>query len=240
MTNLHTPPGILRTDALESINDEIGSACERVSRDRSEVSLIAVTKAFGVEALTSAYEAGLRLFGESRAQESAQKLPQFAGRKESVVHLIGHLQSNKVKLAVGLYDVIQSVDSLKLLRKIDGQARDAGKVMEVYLQANLTGDPDRFGFNAEEIPDLTKHIIEMSHVVIGGIMMVAPNTREEKILRKSFREARVIRDNLRNALPSCTALSMGMSGDFEFAIEEGATHIRVGRRLFGERDHFAS
>ncbi|MCH8328537.1 MAG: YggS family pyridoxal phosphate-dependent enzyme [Candidatus Marinimicrobia bacterium] len=227
--------GSLDTRQLKALLARIDSARKRGQRSAERVHLVAVTKAFGPEALITGYAAGLRLFGESRVQESATKLPRFPQRSESTVHLIGHLQSNKVKQAVQLYDTIESVDSLKLLRRINSLSGQLHKVMPVYLQLNLTGDAGRFGFDRSEPAKMLPELSAMSHVIISGVMMVAPHTQDEATLRSSFSAAREVRDVLMKALPGCRALSMGMSGDFEIAIEEGATHVRVGRLLFGAR-----
>ena len=233
--NSTSAQGTLNAGQLKALLAQIESARIRGRHSADKVNLVAVTKAFGPEALISGFSAGLRLFGESRVQESATKLPHFPQRSDSKIHLIGHLQSNKVKQAIQLYDTIESVDSLKLLRRIESLSGQLSKVMPVYLQLNLTGDTGRFGFAPSEPAKMLPELSAMSHVIITGIMMVAPHTQDEAILRNSFSAAREIRDDLMKTLPGCRALSMGMSGDFEIAIEEGATHVRVGRLLFGSR-----
>lgn len=230
--------GVIDTGQLKVLLSQIEAARKRGRHSAKEVNLVAVTKAFGPQALISGYAAGLRIFGESRVQESAVKLPRFPGRDASSVHLIGHLQSNKVKQAVQLFDTIESVDSLKLLRRIDSLAGQSRKVMPIYLQVNFTGDADRYGFDPSQPVKLLQELSAAANIIVAGLMMVAPNTKDEGVLRSSFSAARELRDQLQKALPDCTALSMGMSGDFELAVEEGATHVRVGRLLFGYRpDH---
>ncbi len=220
---------------LEIIRRRIDAARSRGPHAAPQVTLVAVTKGFGTAALEAGYGAGLRIFGESRVQEAARKLPAFGGRKTSEVRLIGHLQSNKVKTALELFDLIESVDSVKLLRRIQRLAGEAGRVLPVYLQVNAGHDPAKHGLDPAEVPGLLPELQSLQHVQVTGVMTIAPLTSDEARLRDCFASARQIRDELRQALPACADLSMGMSGDYELAIEEGATHIRLGTALFGPR-----
>jgi pyridoxal phosphate enzyme (YggS family) len=213
----------------------VAAAQARGAHSAASVTIVAVTKAFPVTALVSGHEAGLRTFGESRVQEAAGKLPAFPQRGECEVRLIGHLQSNKVKTAVVLFDLIESVDTMKLLHRLDRLAGEAGMVMPVYLQVNVGHDEAKFGFDPDGLPALMGEIIGARHVQVEGIMTIAPLTDDEQHLRDCFRITRQIRDAVREDIPNCTALSMGMTDDFELAVEEGATHIRIGRALFGKR-----
>jgi hypothetical protein len=197
--------------------------------------LVAVTKAFDSSALESGYAAGLRTFGESRVQEAAAKLPQFNRRADSSIHLIGHLQSNKVKSAVELFDLIESVDSMKLLNRIDRLAGETARVMPVYLQVNAGRDPDKFGLDPDKMAAHIPQVLAYANITVRGIMTIAPFTQDEGRLRDCFGVARSVRNEIAELVPTCADLSMGMSDDFELAIEEGATHVRLGRVLFGER-----
>jgi len=205
-------------------------------RKQSDITVIAVTKAFPVSLMNSAYEAGFSVLGESRVQETEKKLPKFKYLEQSELHLIGHLQSNKVKKAVEIYDVIQSVDSIKIAGKINRIAAFAGKNQKVFLQVNTGDDPAKYGFLKDDALAALSTIIELENISLLGIMVVAPLTNDEKNLRKVFSETRMLRDKIRDKFcPTCKMLSMGMSGDFSIAIEEGATHVRIGSALFGER-----
>lgn len=228
--------GILNPQALASIQDRIAAARSRSSNAALEVTLVAVIKAFPLETLVSGYEGGLRVFGESRVQEAAAKLPQFPQRSECEVRLIGHLQSNKARKAVQLFDLIESVDSLKLLRRLDNIAREEGRAgLPVYLQVNAGHDEAKFGFDPDELLKVVLEVTDVQHLRIAGIMTIAPLTSDEQRLRACFRTARQVRDSLRAQVPTGVDLSMGMTDDFELAVEEGATHVRIGRALFGER-----
>ncbi len=226
---------ILNPQALASVKARIAAAQERSQLAAPEITLVAVTKAFPVQTLVSGYEGGLRVFGESRVQEAAGKLPRFPQRHECEVRLIGHLQSNKAKTAVELFDLIESVDTLKLLRRVDLLAGEVGKRLPVYLQVNAGHDEAKFGFDPDELLKVMLEVADVQHLCIAGVMTIAPLTSDEVRLRGCFRTARGVRDALQEQLPTCTDLSMGMTDDFELAIEEGATHVRIGRALFGER-----
>jgi pyridoxal phosphate enzyme (YggS family) len=227
--------GSLDRAALARVQDRIAAAQERGYHASPAVTIVTVTKAFSVGALISGYEAGLRTFGESRVQEAEEKLPQFPQRPACEVRLIGHLQSNKVKRAVEIFDLIESIDSWKLLQRVDRLAWEAKKDLPVYLQVNAGHDEAKYGFDPEEVVRLRGELAAVEKVAIAGVMTIAPLTSDEKRLRDCFRLAREIRDILRNDIPGCSDLSMGMTDDFELAVEEGATHVRLGRALFGNR-----
>ncbi len=226
----------LNPHALAQIQARIAAARSRSPKAAPEVTLVAVTKAFPLETLISGYEGGLRIFGESRVQEAAAKLPQFPHRMECEVRLIGHLQSNKARKAAQLFDLIESVDSLKLLHRLDSITGEEGREnMPVYLQVNAGHDEAKFGFDPDELLKVILEVADVRHLSIAGVMTIAPLTSDEVRLRDCFHTAREVRDALQAQLPTCTDLSMGMTDDFELAIEEGATHVRIGRALFGER-----
>lgn len=227
--------GSLDQTALAHVQDRIAAAQERGQHASSAVTMVAVTKAFPVEALVSGYEAGLRTFGESRVQEAEAKLPKFPQRHACEVRLIGHLQSNKAKKAVEIFDLIESIDSRKLLQRVDRLAGEVNKELPVYLQVNAGYDEAKHGFDPAELLRLRDEITAVEQVEISGVMTIAPLTSDEERLRNCFRLARETRDALQADIPSCKDLSMGMTDDFELAVEEGATHVRIGRALFGER-----
>jgi pyridoxal phosphate enzyme (YggS family) len=227
--------GNLNPEALARVQNRIAAAQDQGQHASSDVTLVAVTKAFPVEALVTGYEAGLRTFGESRVQEAETKLPQFPQRQACEVRLIGHLQSNKAKKAVEMFDLIESIDSWKILQRVDRLAGELKKETSVYLQVNAGYDEAKHGFDPEELLRMKREMTAVEQVRISGVMTIAPLTSDEKQLRNCFRLAREIRDALRADIPSCRDLSMGMTDDFELAVEEGATHVRIGRALFGDR-----
>jgi len=186
--------------------------------------------------MESAIKYGLFCLGESRIQETAIKLPQLVNRDKAEVHLIGHLQTNKVSKAVKLYDVIQTVDTLKLARKISQIACDLNKTQRIYIQVNTGQDPQKYGFEGDNLLEKVEEIYQLSNIIIEGIMMIPPYIDMDEKYRNIYTQTRKIRDKMVSiGIVSCKNLSMGMSRDFEMAIEEGATHIRLGTALFGAR-----
>ncbi len=216
-------------DALERVRERIEAACQRAGRNPDEVTLIGVTKTVGPEAVVEAYEAGLCDFGENRVQEAVAKIEALAQLGiEPHWHMIGHLQKNKVKLAAGRFGIIHSVDSVRLSREI---SRRYGSHVPVLLEVNVAQDAAKFGFAPEEVATALKEIVVLPHLDVRGLMTIAPFTTNPQETRPTFRRLRELRDEL-----ALTELSMGMSGDFEVAIEEGATMVRVGTAIFGPRD----
>ncbi len=216
-------------DNLERVRERIASACQRAGRSPDDVTLIGVTKTVGPEAVVEAYEAGLRDFGENRVQEAVAKIDTVAQRcVEARWHMIGHLQKNKVKLAAGCFGIIHSVDSVRLGREI---SRRYESRVPVLLEVNVAQDAAKFGFAPEEVAAALKEIAVLPHLDVRGLMTIAPITTNPEETRPTFRRLRELRDDL-----ALTELSMGMSGDFEVAIEEGATMVRVGTAIFGSRN----
>ena len=213
---------------LERVRERIEAACRRVGRKSSEVTLIGVTKTVGVEAVVEAYEAGLRDFGENRVQEALAKME--AVRQlgfEPRWHMIGHLQTNKVKIAAGRFGIIHSVDSVRLANEI---SRRHESLVPVLLEVNVAQDAAKFGFAPEEVAAALREIAVLPHLDARGLMTIAPQANNPEDTRPTFQRLRALRDEL-----ELSELSMGMSGDFEVAIEEGATMIRVGTAIFGSR-----
>ena len=216
-------------DALERVRERIEAACRRAGRNPDEVTLIGVTKTVGPEAVVEAYEAGLRDFGENRVQEAVAKIEALAQLGiEPRWHMIGHLQRNKVKLTAGRFGIIHSVDSVLLSREI---SRRFESHVPVLLEVNVAQDAAKFGFAPEEVATALKEIAVLPHLDVRGLMTIAPLTTNPQDTRPTFQRLRELRDSL-----ALTDLSMGMSGDFEVAIEEGATMVRVGTAIFGPRD----
>ncbi len=229
--------GELNVEARDSLFEHIKESARKSGRSGDEITVVAVTKAFPVRTMLSAFEGGFRALGESRLQETEVKIPDYPYRADTVLHLIGHLQKNKVKKAVDLYDVIETVDSFSLAKKINRIAAEAGKQQSVYLQVNAGRDPAKHGFSEEEMSFVGEELQGLRNLQISGIMTIAPFTNKESILRNTFSLTRDLREKLFNSgYKSCTALSMGMSSDYQLAIEEGATHVRIGTALFGARN----
>lgn len=221
-------------ERLESVTKRMAEACGRAGRKDGDVRLVAVSKTFGPESIAEAVEAGVSLFGESRIQEAKQKIPVCSSQLEW--HMIGHLQSNKVKEAVRLFKMIHSVDSLKLLEVINEEAAKNGIEMPVCLEVNVSGEASKFGLKPEDVPEILEKSRKLISVRVAGLMTIPPFTKDVQEARPYFRRLRELRDETgRKAGIDLPELSMGMSNDFEIAIEEGATWIRVGSLLFGDR-----
>lgn len=218
-----------------AIRQRIEEACGKAGRPVSSVGLIAVSKTHGPERVAEAAAAGLTIFGENKVQEARAKIPLCPGHL--IWHLVGHLQSNKAHAACELFDVIHSVDSLKLLQTIDRACDELGRTMKVLLEVNVSGEGSKFGAAPESVPALLEAANQLSRVEVRGLMTMPPLTPEAEDARPHFRRLRELRDEWSSSLGiRLDELSMGMSGDFPVAIEEGATWIRVGTALFGERE----
>ena len=221
-------------EQLDGVLRRIGRACERAGRPADAVSILAVTKKVAPEQIQEAAECGLRVFGESRVQEAKQKIPLCASHLEW--HLVGHLQTNKVRDAAGLFRAIHSVDSLRLLTAIDGACAASGTTMRVLIEVNNSGEGTKFGVKPEAVSGLLGAARGMMNVDVSGLMTIPPASRDPEDARPFFRNLRELRNRLRRETGfALDELSMGMSDDFEVAVEEGATWVRLGRTLFGER-----
>jgi PLP dependent protein len=221
-------------DNLKAIQQRIRAACDRCDREPNSVTLLAVTKAQPPEAVKAAAELGLTLFGENKVQEAKAKIPQCPGRLRW--QMIGHLQSNKCRDAVELFELIQSVDSLALAREINKRAEQAAKTMPVLLEVNVAGEASKFGYAPERLLAELKELNSLSRIEIHGLMTVPPWSSEPEKARPHFRRLRELKERAEAVLGApLPHLSMGMSGDFEVAIEERATIVRIGTALFGPR-----
>jgi PLP dependent protein len=234
---------------LERLEEAISHACRRAGRSRADVQLMAVTKTYPAATIAEAAALGLKMFGENRVQEFAAKAPELAGfRAEGsnaaadepiLMHLIGHLQSNKALRAAELFDAIDSVDSLRLAERLNEAARKLGKHLPVLIEVKLSPEETKEGLEPEsvEAAQLLEHLPDLEHLKLRGLMTIAPWGVEEEVTRSCFRSLQQWRDRWTAAYPKVNldVLSMGMSGDFALAIEEGASRIRVGTALFGKR-----
>ena len=214
-------------DNLLQVNDQIASACERAGRDRSEVTLIAVSKTFPAEAIAEAHTAGQRHFGENRVQEGLTKLEQLAELGvDADIHLIGHLQRNKARHA-GSFASVQSVDSVRLAEAI---SRRLERELPIMLEVNVGKEASKQGFAAAELDEALEQIRALPYLRVEGLMTVAPEVADPEDVRPVFATLRKLSE--RFELPE---LSMGMSNDYAIAIEEGSTMVRIGRAIFGNR-----
>jgi pyridoxal phosphate enzyme (YggS family) len=219
---------------LASIQERIRAACSRANRNPDSVSLLAVTKTHPPEIVAEAARLGLSLFGENKVQEAKAKLPLCPGRLRW--HMIGHLQSNKCRDAVELFEMIESVDSLHLAEEINKRAEQASKTMPILLEVNAVGEASKFGYKPEQLLSDLPKLNALPRLEIHGLMTVPPYSPIPERVRPVFQQLRELKQKCEDTLGApLPHLSMGMSGDFEVAIEEGATIVRIGSALFGER-----
>jgi len=219
---------------FEKIQQRIRAASGRAGRDENSVQLLAVSKTHPPEAIQAAMGCGQIFFGESKAQEAKAKIPLCPGRARW--HFIGHLQSNKVRDAVELFEMIQSVDSLALAREISKRCEQAAKKMSMLLEVNVAGESSKFGYKPEQLLTELEEFNKLPRIEIQGLMTMPPFSAGPEKSRPHFRRLRELKIQCEEILGvPLPHLSMGMSGDFEIAIEEGATIVRVGTALFGER-----
>lgn len=212
----------------------MAGACSRANRQIDDVKIVAIAKKFGPEHVKMAADCGLTVIGENRVQEANQKIPLCPGHLEW--HMVGHLQKNKVRHAVRLFGMIHSVDSFELLEVIDGACREIGVEMNVCMEVNVSGESSKFGLAPDNLQGVLNMCGRLMHVNVVGLMTIPPLTNDAEDARSYFRRLRELRDQCREKTDmELNELSMGMSNDFEVAIEEGATWIRLGSILFGER-----
>jgi pyridoxal phosphate enzyme (YggS family) len=220
-------------DRLFRVRDRIGAAAARIGRDSSSVTLVAVSKTMPVEVIREGLAAGITILGENRVQEARDKIASLPGL--AMWHLVGHLQTNKAKLAVELFELIHSLDSLRLAEALDRHGREAGKVVRCLVEANLGGEESKSGTTEEGVRPLLEAAERLAHVKIEGLMTIPPFLPEPEQVRPFFRRLRNLRDKLAGEGFQLAELSMGMTHDFEVAIEEGATMVRIGTAIFGAR-----
>ncbi|GAB6076622.1 YggS family pyridoxal phosphate-dependent enzyme [Desulfurobacterium crinifex] len=222
---------------VQKIKERIERACERVGRDPREVSILAASKTRTSEEIREVFEAGIKLFGENRVQEARDKIPLLSDLSIEW-HMIGHLQRNKVKYAVNLFDVVESLDSKELADELEKRLSKLGKKMRVFIEVKLSPEETKHGCSPEEALELARYVLSLEHLKLEGLMTVPPYFEDLELVRPYFRKLREIRDNLEDALGiNLPHLSMGMSHDFEVAVEEGATIVRIGTAIFGPRNY---
>jgi len=236
---------------LARVCERIAAAARRAGRDPGEVTLVAITKTHPPHVVMSAYREGLREFGENRVGEANAKIPSI---QEQIPlpdrprwHMVGHLQRRKARLAVALFDIIHAIDSLRLAERIDRMAAESEKTVPVLLEVNVSGEASKYGFDMSPAAGAEVHaafiadveqILALPHVRLRGLMTMAPIVTDPEQARPVFAALRRLRDDLNRRFPEADwqELSMGMTDDFEVAIEEGATMVRIGRAIFGERE----
>ena len=226
------------TENLSMVENKIAAACKRAGRERDEVKLIAVSKTQPVEAIREAIEYGINSFGENRVQELREKTEIIKDNLDW--HLIGHLQTNKVKYVVGKVSLIHSLENIRLAEAIDKEAKKHNVIVDVLVEVNIAKEDTKFGVNPEEVESFIREVLIFKNINIRGLMTVAPYTDISEENRKYFKQLKKIMvdlnsKNIHNV--NMNVLSMGMTGDYEIAIEEGATLVRVGTGIFGSRDY---
>ena len=221
---------------LKSVLNKIEKKCIEVNRDTSEVKLIAVSKNFGLDEINAAFDEGQRDFGENKAQELVAKYEELGDKINW--HFIGHLQRNKVRFVVNTADYIHSVDSLMIASEINKRAAKVNRIPKILLQVKTSDEETKSGLvNESEIRDLVSYCKEFPNIELVGLMTIAPFTDDKEAVRNSFSYLRKLRDRLNIDGSNLKELSMGMTSDFEIAIEEGATMLRIGSAIFGARDY---
>jgi len=219
---------------LEIINKKIKKAALKANRNPEEIKLVAVTKTATMGQIEEAINAGVKIIGENRVQDAKEKYQILTAGIEW--HLIGHLQTNKVKYAVEIFNCIHSVDSIKLAQEIDKRSKQFGKIMDVLVEVNVSGEESKYGIKPEEVKPFIKNISEFLRIKVRGLMTIAPIVKDKEEVRPYFRKLRELSKeikskNIENV--KMDYLSMGMTKDFEIAIEEGANMVRIGRGIFG-------
>ena len=223
---------------LDIVERNIQAACDKAGRDRSEVTLVAVSKTKPVSDLMEAYDAGIRVFGENKVQELVEKMEKMPG--DIHWHMIGHLQRNKVKYIVGKVDLIHSVDNTELAEEINRRADKAGVLQDILIEVNIADEETKFGIAREKVRDFYVNISKLPYVNVRGVMCIAPYVVDPEQNRHYFADLRKIFVDITNNIVDnnrVDIMSMGMTGDYQVAIEEGATLIRVGTGIFGARNY---
>jgi len=214
---------------IKLVKERIAKACQRAGRSPDEVTIVAVTKMVEPSAIATAFKLGIRHFGENRVQEAVEKIGQLSQLEPRPIwHMVGHLQSNKAKVAVELFDIIHSIDSVRLAEAI---SRRTQKTMPILLEVNVSGEASKNGFPLVQVEPALEEITGLPRLEVKGLMTIAPLVSDDEQVRPVFRKLRSLRDSL-----GLEHLSMGMTDDFEVAVEEGATLVRIGRAIFGERE----
>ena len=223
---------------IQSLRERIADTARSCGRSPEEIMLLAISKTFPKETISQAVKAGMRQFGENRVQEAENKISSFPKELKLEWHLVGHLQSNKARRAAELFDVVHSLDSIKLAKRLDQACGDIGKKLSVLLQVDLGEEETKFGAPTDNVREMVEAFGEFSHIRLDGLMTIPPYFGDPEFVRPYFAKLRGLKEMLESEQAGCLGrqhLSMGMSHDFEIAIQEGATIVRIGTAIFGPR-----
>lgn len=226
-------------DNILKVRENIDAAAKRAGRDAKEITLMAVTKTMPAEAITAAFSSGITLFGENRVQELCDKFPKLDMTGRSA-HIIGHLQTNKVKYIIDKADMIDSVDSIKIAKEIERQAEKINKVMDILVEVNIGKEESKSGVNPEDTETFVKSLSQFSHLRVRGLMAIPPVNPDKEKTRPYFKQMFQLFVDIRAKKSdniNIDILSMGMSSDYTVAVEEGSTIVRVGTAIFGKRNY---
>lgn len=222
-------------DNYKRIKDQVHETALKCGRNPNDIKIIAVSKTFSTEIIQEAINSGITIFGENKVQEAKNKIPLLNGVFE--LHMIGHLQSNKVNDAIKLFNTIHSIDKISTASKLNIEAEKSHKIQKILLQLKTSDETTKNGADPAEIVSIASAILEMKNLSIEGIMSIGPNTSDINLIKKSFAETSKTLDIINRQLKiQMTELSMGMSGDFKIAINEGSTILRIGSAIFGDRN----
>ncbi len=223
------------SENVEVLRQTIAAACTRVGRNPDEITLVAVTKTVPPERIQEAIDAGIRILGENRVQEAASKIDRISA--DVSWHMVGHLQKNKVKKAVAMFDMIQSVDSFGLAVEIDKRCSQIDRVMDVLVEVNTSGEETKFGVSPQEVLDLVARISQLNNIRVKGLMTIGAFSENESVVRRCFATLRELSNEVKAHISGVEMqfLSMGMSSDYVWAIEEGSNMLRIGTAIFGPR-----
>jgi pyridoxal phosphate enzyme (YggS family) len=227
-------------ERYERIRSRIERACDHAGRSSDDVVLVAVSKTFPLARIKALSDFGHRDFGENKVQEMREKIDQLPGRKgggDLVWHAIGHLQRNKARIAVPRADVFHALDSVRLAEELELRCGMAEETMDCLVQVNVSGEESKFGLDPTQLASFLENVAPLERLRITGLMTLAAPAPDPEMIRPQFKLLRQLRDKLQPKYPALTRLSMGMSGDFEVAIQEGATHVRIGSAIFGSRTY---
>ena len=230
-----TSKTVLIKDKFEKVVEKLAQAAQRSGRSLSDVSIVAVTKGAALPAILEAQQCGIKLFAENRVQDAQEKIPLVTGAEW---HMIGHLQTNKIKAALPLFQCIQSIDSVRLAKEVHEALLPENRVMPVLLEVHVSPEPQKFGFKPEEIYSAADEIRALTQLDVQGVMGIAPNTDDMEARRAAFKKLKgvfTVLKSMKSDRFQMKTLSMGMSDDFETAVEEGSNMVRLGRALFKDK-----
>ncbi|MEF3254595.1 MAG: YggS family pyridoxal phosphate-dependent enzyme [Deferribacterales bacterium] len=225
-------------ERIKEIQKNIEKAAKKRGKSLEDITLVAVSKTFPIEKIVEGYKFGLKIFGESRLQEARDKIDRLMDLEDIKFHLIGHIQTNKIKLIKDSFSLIQTVDSINLADKLDNYFRSFNHRQDILIQVNLVNEPQKYGIKIEELPKLLEFIKDKKFLNLRGFMFIPPYYENPELNRENYRKMFKLFDNIKNRYTHFNVfdtLSMGMSDDYEIAIEEGSTMVRIGSAIFGRR-----